>query len=224
MTCHDFHERLQHWLDGAGIDGPADFEAHARDCSACRELHQAARQLRAALRLVSAPTPPAGLSQRIVARTLAARQRQTRLRERLVIFAMAASVLLSVIGGYLWLRQRTPSVTQELVDNRRVPATLSATPSLRDSVVEAGTAVVNLTKRTADDTVEPTRFLWSLPVPRAGLDDTAALQKTLEPPARSLRRASQSVTMGLEPVTSSARRAFDLFLRELSPTDGKSGS
>jgi predicted anti-sigma-YlaC factor YlaD len=45
---------------------------------------------------------------------------------------------------------------------------------------------------------------------------------SIEPPTRSLREAGQGVSEGLEPVTNSARRAFDLFLRELPPMDGES--
>jgi hypothetical protein len=225
MTCHDCQERLQCWLDGDDLGDQADLEAHLRDCSTCRELHQAARQLRAAMRLITAPMPSTDLSRRITGQVLADSRRQARLRQRYVVLAMAASVLLTVVGGYIWLRQHTPSATENLAKNREVPSPTPAAPSLRDSVVEAGTAVVNLTRRTADGTVEPTRFLWSLPLPTAGLNDTVALEKTLEPPARSLREASQSVTQGLEPVTNSARRALDLFLRELAPPgSAKSGS
>jgi hypothetical protein len=37
----------------------------------------------------------------------------------------------------------------------------------------------------------------------------------MEPPTRPLREAGEGVSEGLEPVTTSARRAVDLFLREL---------
>jgi hypothetical protein len=224
MTCHDCQEHLQRMLDGEIPDRQSGLEAHLRDCSTCSELRQAARRLQTAVRLIPTPAPPAGLSRRIVDRALADHQGRTRARQRLGILAMAASVLLTLVGGYIWLRQHTPNAHQTVTRNREVSPTAPSAPSLRDSVVEAGTAVVNLTKRTADDTVEPTRFLWSLPLPRADLNDTA-LEKTLEPPARSLREASQSVSLGLQPVTNSARRALDLFLRELTPpSDRKSGS
>jgi hypothetical protein len=39
----------------------------------------------------------------------------------------------------------------------------------------------------------------------------------LDPPAQSLRQAGQGVATGLEPVATSARRAFDLFLRDIPP-------
>jgi hypothetical protein len=39
-------------------------------------------------------------------------------------------------------------------------------------------------------------------------------------PVKSLREAGESVSAGLGPVASSARRAVDLFIRDLSPAGG----
>ena len=57
------------------------------------------------------------------------------------------------------------------------------------------------------------RFLLTAPIPP--MHDATALQETLDTPTRSLREAGQGVSAGLEPITNSARRAFDLFLREV---------
>jgi hypothetical protein len=86
-------------------------------------------------------------------------------------------------------------------------------------MAEAGSAVVNITRRKADETVGQSWLFWPAVTPPP-LDDPSVLSQPLElggPPARSLREAGQSVSAGLEPVTSSARRAFDMFLRELPP-------
>jgi hypothetical protein len=41
----------------------------------------------------------------------------------------------------------------------------------------------------------------------------------LEPGTQSLREAQEGVAVGFEPVTSSARRAVNLFLREIPPLE-----
>jgi hypothetical protein len=85
-------------------------------------------------------------------------------------------------------------------------------------VAEAGAAVVALTQRVADETVEDTQLLLprgdAPPLPAADV-----LQQTLGPPAHSLQEAGQIVSAGLDPVVMSARRAFDLFWRELPPAE-----
>jgi len=103
------------------------------------------------------------------------------------------------------------------------PTLAPATPSIRDSVAELGAAVASVTRRAADGTVEQARQL--LPdVPTPALSETSVLAQTLDPPSRSLLEAGQGVSAGLEPVTDSARRALDLFLREIPPMEpeGKS--
>jgi hypothetical protein len=73
-----------------------------------------------------------------------------------------------------------------------------------------------LTSQTADETMGETR--WFVPkVPSPVLPKVDL--ESIESPTRPLRAASEGVSAGLEPVTSSARRAVDLFLRELPPME-----
>src|SRR5262249_7851834 len=87
-------------------------------------------------------------------------------------------------------------------------------PSIQESVEEAGKAVMALTRRTADETVGQSRLLLT-PV----LADTPAEKPkpapTTDAPAPSLEDVSQTMTAGLETVTTSARRALALFWREI---------
>jgi hypothetical protein len=95
-----------------------------------------------------------------------------------------------------------------------------SSPSLRESVAE----VAQLTRRKADETVG--QALNLVPeVLKAPPADAWPRPTPLDPPARSLRQAGQSVTAGLEPVADSARRALNLFLREIPPVEaeGKRG-
>ena len=73
---------------------------------------------------------------------------------------------------------------------------------------------LSLTNRTADEVVASTRkLLPSVPAPTFPTLDP--MGPIVEPPGRSLVQAGRAVADGLEPVASSARRAFDLFLRDV---------
>ena len=56
-------------------------------------------------------------------------------------------------------------------------------------------------------------------LPEGPTADAPALEPLLDQPARSLREMQDGMSAGLEPVASSARRAVDLFLRELPGSD-----
>jgi hypothetical protein len=83
---------------------------------------------------------------------------------------------------------------------------------LRESASELGEVVAELSNETAEETVgETRRWVSNVPSPTLPRVDLAAM----EPPTQPLREASEGLSEGLEPVTTSARRAVDLFLREL---------
>jgi Putative zinc-finger len=215
MNCADFERRLQDRLDGAAAAGPAGLDEHLAACPACRERQAAARRLEEGLRLLAAPAPPAGLAERITARALAERRARLRLRQRLrTTLAVAASLLLVLVT----VRDRPPApepLPVAAVGEDGPP------PSLREDFAEASSAMVDLTRRTADETVGQGRLFVPVVVARPDGMDIAAL-----PSGKSLREAGQGVSTGLEPVTDSARRALDLFLNEIPPMgpDAKQGS
>jgi hypothetical protein len=224
MNCAESHELLQRRLDGEAVN-EAGLGEHLLFCPGCRLQHAAAHRLLGGLEALEPPPPPDGLSRRIVARVLA--ERRARLARRLVLpLAAAAGLLLAVsLLARLWppapLPTEPPTIAQRPPEPPEVDVPeLLPPPSLRDSVTEAGSAVVRATRRTADETVKQTRALLpSLPAP--GLDEPAAL--TPAPAASaSLREAGQGVSAGLEPVASSARRAVDMFLREIPPVEPES--
>jgi hypothetical protein len=225
MNCHASRELLQERLDGVRVESPEWLE-HLRHCPDCRSLEVASRRLQEGLRLLAAPLPPPDLAGRIAERFRHDRYRARRRARRrwAVSLALAASLF-----GALALRLDWHGKPSEVEGQPREPVAAknanqsptspAETPSLRESVAEAGAAVASLTSHTAGETVESTR--WLVPtvptpeLPKIGLD-------AIEPPTRPLREAGEGVSAGLEPVTSSARRAFGLFLRELPPMDGES--
>jgi hypothetical protein len=213
MNCQDYHDSLQRFLDG---DGPGDEEPraeHLAQCADCRSWHAAALRLAAGLRRLPSPLPPAGLTDRVVAQVLAERRERSAWRRRLTTLALAASLLLASLGGYaLWSRlasggRQPPDSVPEESGGSRPP--LAQAPSLRESVTEVGALVTSLGRRTMDQS----RPLWPVMLP-PGFDELN-FEQPLEPPAQGLLEAGQGVATGLEPVADSARRALDLFRREV---------
>jgi len=219
MNCLQCQQLLQDRLDGLPPTDTAEMNRHLAACPRCRGEHGAAGRLEEGLRLLSPPLPPARLSERIVSAVRDDQVRRRRVRRVVRLGLAAAACLLLVLT---------------MADHRPLPPTVLSTqysvlstqkgPSLRESVAEASTAVVDLAGRTADQTVGQSRLL--LPVVLAPpLETPADPLAPMQTPMRSLREAGQSVSSGFEPVADSARRAFDMVLREI-PTvapDGKSG-
>src|SRR5262249_30611130 len=160
--------------DGLPVDSPGLLDQHLATCPACREQWAAVLRLQDGLRLFAPPLPPPGLAQRIAGRALAeGRARQRRRRWLRAACALAAAVLLVVLGG-----KDRPRPPVAALPRPAQPVAMSA-PSLRESVAEAGSAVVNLTRRTADETVGQTRLL--LPVVVQTAQEETPLP-SLEPP------------------------------------------
>lgn len=205
FDCTASEQALLDRLDGLRVAEPAALERHLAVCSPCRGLHAAAGRMEEGLRARRLPVPPAGLTDRIVRAVLEERSREPRWPRRVVrTVALAASVFLVFLAG----EQRTRDLLLP-----PAPDQPPAAVSLRASMEEAGNAVVNLTTRTADETVGQTRLLLPV-VTTPPLDDPMPMPP-VEPPMRSVFAAGQGVSAGLEPVTNSARRALGLFLRDV---------
>jgi hypothetical protein len=211
MNCRECQQLLQRRLDGEAVVDEAALHQHVTTCATCRGWQVAARRLREGLAAWTAPVPPADLVPRTVARVLAERSATARRRRRWRRAAVVAAGLLLVV--FLGEDRRRPTEPPPLV-RRPAADSLPTAPRLRQSVEEAGSAVLALTRRAADETMGQARVLFppAVPPPLAGAE---VLEQALEPPARSLLAAGQGVSLGLEPVARSARRAVDLFLREV---------
>jgi predicted anti-sigma-YlaC factor YlaD len=230
MTCSESQVLLQQHLDGEPIADRGEVDRHLADCPACRDLYASARRLQECLQSLTSIAPPADLSQRILARWLEERRSQARWRRRLLVgVGVAAALLAAIFLGYSRWRPRGEPETERSGETANQDLgspdfTDSPTPriavapagaSLNQSVEEAGSALVALLNRTADETVGQGKVLLPATMPTPPLPAPDAWQQTLDPPVESLREAQQNVASGLEPVTSSARRAVNLFLREM---------
>jgi predicted anti-sigma-YlaC factor YlaD len=222
MNCDESLELLQRRLDGEPTGDPSALEQHLATCTECRGLHAAAGRLEHGLHLLAAPTPPARMRLAIVSAALADRRKRLR-RRWLAGTALAAGVLLALLLGWqggvrdglvaLGIIKHDAVTPPEIPPSPRPPDNPPQVASLRDGVAQAGTAVVSLTLRTVDETAGQTRLLTdALPMPMNVLE---AIPPAPEQPIVTVwQETGQRVTSGFEPVTSSARRAFSMFLRE----------
>jgi hypothetical protein len=134
------------------------------------------------------------------------RRRRQRRQGLLAVGAIAASVLILVLG-YSWQGGGT-----KIAQVKPAPEPPSSPPpSLQQNMTEVTLAMSSLTRETVE---QSRRLLPEISLPPAG---EAMMVHPLEPPVQSLREAGQGVVASLEPVTTSARRAFNLFLRDLPP-------
>lgn len=179
---------------------------HPAACPDCRALAAAARLLLGAP--VVRPHAAPGLTEQIVA--VVVRDRRARRRRRVVGLALAASLLL---GAGAVLLQPPAAGPREVV---HVPPDLPVAPEappprVSDQFAEAGSAVMAITRRARDRTVNPTRTL--IPPPESVTVPTAL--PGIEPAAESLAGMPDGVRSGIEPVTDKTRRAVNLFLRDV---------
>lgn len=210
MNCGACRELVQQAADGVEFLPDAALEQHVATCAECRSFRRGLRQLAEAARRSPCPAPPADFAARVTAAVLADRPRRTAPPHRTwlrPLLALAAALLVG--AGILTWRWFTPAPTH-------APAVvqLPPVPDLRESMREAGDALTALGSRTADEVVASTRKLIPSVTPPTlpTLDPMGPLGA---PPGRALAQAGQTVAEGLEPVTNSAQRAFNLFLRDV---------
>jgi hypothetical protein len=215
MNCSEFESWLQRCLDDRAIGDPVDFQGHLARCPGCRGTLASARRLESGLRLLVSPAPPRSLTGRVAARVISEQEaRARRSRRFFAVAAVAAGLIVAAFLGNAWRSSQIdrPQVVEPPVAHHSLPAVKPAA-SLRHQMREAGSALVALVGRTADEAVEPTRALLPAAAPATSLLGPSTWAGPLEPPVQSLRHAGAGVSMGLEPVVSSARRAVDLFLQ-----------
>jgi hypothetical protein len=223
MNCREFIDRLQQDLDANLAPTGPDVDGHVRDCTACAALHKAACRMVAGLRSAATIVPSVDLTPGISRAVRRDVRRRLVLRRGLLATAAAAAVLVAVAGRSYFTAPvnsvSDPAIAQrgDRLPSATMPQSQPGPVALRSVVVEAGEAVASLTSRTADQTVDQTRILFPI------LGSSSLVDFDLPPPeapAKPLREAGSNLTAGLSPVADSARRAFDLFLRDVPPVGG----
>ena len=201
--CEAGQAALQRLLDGDPTWDAPETAVHRAACLDCREELSLARSLSGLATPIIVPSELAG---RVLAASVSAHRVRRTVRYCGAGVAMAASVLVAV-----FLSQPTPQTISEsrtiaVVTPKADPV---ATRPLGESVSEARDAIVSLTRRTATETRETSSSLF----PNPKLKDMPEPGEGLEPLADARAGAAKSV----EPIRTSARRAFNLFLRAADP-------
>jgi hypothetical protein len=225
MNCSEFQDCLQQRLDGDTSADGVEIERHVAGCQSCRELQSAAMRLIRALETQAAAAPPDRMSDQLVSLLLdeAALQNQARKlwsRRLIGTAAVAACLLVAIALGRAWWRTRpgpSPPSADALVkkEEKSIPQQTGPSINIRD----AGGTLVALVNRTADETVGQGRVLLPQTISAPTLQVPQDWQSSLDPETQSLRQAQEGVVTGFEPVTGSARRAVNLFLREITPME-----
>jgi hypothetical protein len=231
MNCAEFQTWLQDRFDGVPGDQTPAAQLHLAACPECRAWQTAAERLEAGISLLRSENPSALLTDRIVIQVLADRRdRLRRLRIRRVAGALAASIAVATLAfAYVprWLsKDNHQTIEQAFVVKPDEPKLNGPSfASSRDSMAEAGLAVASLSNRAKEETLKQTRMLF--PIAQATLPfDKMSVPPSFDASAEPLSEAGKGVSEGLKPVANSARRAWDMFLREVPPieTSGKSNS
>lgn len=221
--CRATVERIQNALDGTE---PLPADGHAEACAACRERVRAARVLLAVLAQPPEPEPvPAEFTARVmndVWGTWHARRRN-RVRQALATVALAASVLIAVAAVIVW-RMPKPSkpdprdmVYLKEPAPRPEPAAEPEKPiRVADAIASTGQAIREAPNPLADSVaVAPKLFdavTGSFKLPESKADP---MGQALEPARKSLDALPVAARAGLEPVTGTAEKAFNRFLRDV---------
>jgi hypothetical protein len=226
MQCATCQELWQRRLDEPSPEAEAALDQHLHACPACVCWWEGARRLTEGLARLIPPCPPSGLAARLTRAVLVDRQR-TRLRVRLrwaVGSALAASLLLTLALRFLPAGRVTatgtnvpptpePSVRVE-PPAPPVPIPRPEEPSDVGQPVQATrdvfVAMLDRARKETDDQVNLLR-----PVVAPSVREEAG--HSADPAGRPLTDAGQGVAHGFEPVSGSARRAVDLFIRDLPP-------
>lgn len=219
--CDRFQDALQHFLDGdANAFNPAN-ETHRSVCASCHASYVAACRLAQGIGLQIKPVVPANLTERLVAAVLSDQIRASNrgvARRWLEVLAIAACLLLVIALGMHFIgrddqMQSPPSAPQVATVPQANPV------ALEHSFAEASSAVASLSRRTAQETIEPARRLiaTATDTPVLKSDPVAGI---IRPPDETLAPIRQGAAMGFEPMANSARRAVSLFMRDL-PLDNE---
>lgn len=194
--CAAFEAIVHSVLDGDR--SVADLEhSHANECDPCRELASSARLLSAGLSL-SSLAPPIDFASRVIPSVLANRQRERAIRRTIV--AVAASLAACVMVAVFASPQPSsgPSLASKSTSTEPKP------PQVVESFRLAGSAFVSLTKRAASESLEPAKNLL------VGIERP-------DPPLPVTRPMELSIpaTSPVEPITNTAKRAINLFIRDV---------
>lgn len=224
MNCPDCAVSLHQLLDGDTTPNTSEMQSHLAICPECRERHAAAQQLLFGLRRLPTPTVPPYLTSRIVGKVLLERRARLKQRRRWPVLAAAAALLLAPFLAVQWLRQ------SELADPGKpsvaiVPVKPPVKPEpkvepLRPQFEASRHGLENVVGQWTKWDQQPLRLMHtvSLPLDMAQLDTLTQLEPLHQPlTGAGARHANEGLSLGVQTVTGTTRRALNYFMRELPP-------
>lgn len=227
--CRATADAIQHALDGAAPLPTAD--PHLTACEACRGRVRAARVLLSVLATPAEPVAvPAGFADRVLVARSAGRREPARGRVGKAAgwLALAAAVLVGVWFIAKPAARPQGDVVEAPPARGEPPAPVPDVPQpperapeprpvrVSDALASTGQALRDAPKPLADSVaVAPKVFdalAESFRRPEPAADPMA---EALEPTRRSLDALPVAAKSGLEPVTGTAEKAFNRFLRDV---------
>lgn len=196
--CSAFETLVQRVLDGERPITDLD-HSHSHACKPCRELAISAHLLSKGLTDSLTAIPTIDFASRIVPSVLANRQRERSTRRTIV--AVAASLAACVAVAVFTLPQHSngPAVASQSNPSSAEPKP----PQIVESFRMAGSAFVSFTRRAATESLEPAKnLLVGIERPDPPLPVTRPL-------------AGLPTTSPVEPITNTAKRAINLFIRDV---------
>lgn len=227
--CRATVDAIQRALEGDG-DLPAD--AHLPACAACRERVRAARVLLSVLAVPSAPVAvPAEFTARVMNDVWGAwhDRRQQTARRVWAFAALAAAVLIAGAAVIAFYRPKPDEVV--FTDPRDLPMLPAPVPAptpapkpeapaprpvrVGDALASTGQAILDAPKPLADSVAVAPKVFDALADSFKLPEPADPMAEALEPARRSLDALPVAARSGLEPVTGTAEKAFNRFLRDV---------
>jgi hypothetical protein len=194
INCDAALESLQSRLDGSAQPADPAIAQHLRQCPECRSRYAAAELL---LSLYE-PRVPADFTVRVRSAVRTDARRRGYRRVLVSAVGLAAAIVLAI-----WLGMPKPEERKDLVVAANVP-------SLEKRLSGAKSAIWGWSGRTVS--------LFGMPDIAEPRINTDGLGQSMEPAASALADAGKGFVDGVEPLTSSAKRAATRFWRDL-PTN-----
>jgi len=212
--CTTARDSFHLYLDGdLPVETPESLEHRSR-CASCRAWEQSLRLMLNTLANASSERPRAGLADRVLEslKTQPVQPRSTARRWLAASLALAASIALAFFVMQPREKPADPVPAAMVV---APPVVEPRNASLNESVNEANDAVAALTRK-ADKSL--TLNLPSLTLPK--LEMQADPLERLEPAVASIQDVRHGVVLSLTPMANSARKAADLFWKEVAADTG----
>ncbi|MCE9533156.1 MAG: hypothetical protein K8T89_18820 [Planctomycetes bacterium] len=208
--CELARASLNQWLDHEISLEPEAILRHRAACASCRAEETTAHLMVQTLQNSPAVMPSAGLADRILAGMQVDRVRLVRPRVRrwTAGFAVAACVALVGLGILRWTSPPESGKMAAVTPKQEME---EASIALGESLNQAEVAVAELKRKTTDEGMKITLPSFTLPT----IDTSTGPLERLEPAVASINDVKQGVILSVSPMTNSAKRAANMFLREL---------